>query len=257
MIGRAARQAWHLFLLVHTRRHRATFFGYAWLAVGPLAFMAPLLIAGQALDFAPAAAVGVPYATYALSGLVLWQAFAGTLLKALVAYRLTRKRARRLQIEPLAPLGVALIETGLSIAFLCAVLVVVAAWQGAPLSASALLFPAPALVAAAAGACVALPLVLADAVYRDAQRASGFIAVALLWATPVVHLPPDGTLLAAVARWNPLSALFDLWRALLIGDGVFALLPSAILSAVAVAVALTVIGRAFVARFWEAIDYVR
>jgi ABC-type polysaccharide/polyol phosphate export permease len=174
-----------------------------------------------------------------------------------VAYRITRKKARRLQVDPLAPMCFAILHTAVGLALTFPMLIVLAIAQGVPLSPAILLFPIPAALMGAAGLVVALPLVLADVIYRDAQRSSRFLTTALFWTVPAVHLPPSGTILATIAQWNPLTPCFTLWRALLAGDVTGGAVPLVAGSIVMLALLVTLTARLFATRFWEALDYVQ
>jgi lipopolysaccharide transport system permease protein len=249
-------QGWHLFWMLQTRRYRMTFLGYTWLLVKPLAMFVPILVVGKALNFADAERTHMPYSIYAVSGVMLWQVFSATATHMLSTSKQARKRARRLQLDPMAPVVLALLQTSMTIVISFVALLIVAAVERVPISAGVLLFPIPAAVTFAAAVAITLPLVLADAVYRDARRSWEFLSQLIFWSLPVVHLPPEGSLLATVVRWHPLTPCFELWRSVLIGDVTFRV-GAFVAWSVAIGLACVLVARFFRHRFWESLDYVR
>lgn len=258
-LGRSLRtawlQGWHLFLMLQTRQYRATFLGYVWLLAEPIAMATPVLLVGRALRLADAGRTGLPYSIYGFSGVMLWQVYATTSSRVPGVFHRVRKTARRLHVDPLAPLVCVLLELTISVTFSFTIFLLLAVTIGFPLSTRMLLFPLPALVMFATGAVVGLPFALADWIYRDARRVLGLLNQLLFWTLPIVHLPPKGTTLQAVVAWHPLTPYFDLWRHLVAGRIDVDLMPL-VGSTIAILVAFVLVARFFRARFWGALDYV-
>jgi ABC-type polysaccharide/polyol phosphate export permease len=246
-------QGWQLFWMTESRRYRSAFLGFLWILAAPLVAMLPLVVVGAAISSEVGTQTDLPYPVYALSGVMLWHVFWSGAGGLLGAFRRVRKHARRMQIDPFAPVARTAVETvGRSVVAFAALLALVAV-TGTPVGPGIWLFPLPALVAFAAGMCVGLPLVLANSIYTDFRFAQGFLHQAIFWSLPVVLVPPAGTLPAAVVAWNPLTPCFALWRGLIAGRDTPEAMPLLALAAV-IAVVLFAVGGLFRRRYWDVLD---
>jgi lipopolysaccharide transport system permease protein len=199
-------------------RYKQTVLGAAWAILQPLLMTAVFYLLFGRLAALDQRVPGIPYAVYALAGLVPWTFFANSVSAgsaSLVggAHLITKVYFPRLVI-PLAAVGAALVDLVVALP----VLVIAMLVAGRAPAWTALLAPVAVagLVVAASG--VGLALAALTVRYRDFRHVVPFLLQLWLFVTPVIY---PVTLLPA--RWrplaylNPVAGLVEAFRAALFG----------------------------------------
>ncbi len=163
----------------------------------------------------------IPYPVFSLSGLVIWQFFAGGLSRSGVslvgnANLLTKVYFPRLVI-PISSILAALVDFAISFVVLLAVMAaygIVPSWQ-------IIFTPVFVLLAIAAALSVSLWLSPLNVFYRDVQYAIPFFIQLWMFVSPVIYSVadiPDGVIRIVFAL-NPMTGVIGGMRWSLLGSG--------------------------------------
>ncbi len=217
------RDLWHyrelLFFLMWRDiqvRYKQTVFGVAWVALQPLTTM--LIFSVIFGNLARIPSDGLPYAVFAMAGLVPWNFFASALTRggtSLVssANLISKVYFPRLVIPVAGVLG-GLIDFAIALA----VLVVLAMFFGFAPGLALLAVPLILLLAVGAGLGVSLWLSALNVQYRDVNYLIPFLAQVWFYATPVVY--PVSLVPARWQVWtglNPMASVAEAMRWALLG----------------------------------------
>jgi lipopolysaccharide transport system permease protein len=198
-------------------RYKQTALGVAWIVLQPLLSTVIFTVLFGWLLKVPSN--GAPYAVFALSALVPWQYFSGSLSRvgtSLVnsANLITKVYFPRL-IVPLAGVISTLVDFAIGFVVLLILLLV----YHVPLTTRALLLPAFLLLAIATALGFGLWLAALNVRYRDVNYLIPFLVQMWMYATPIVY---GSTLIPARFRpllgLNPMTAVVEGFRWALLGD---------------------------------------
>ncbi len=197
-------------------RYKRASIGIAWAFIQPfLTLVVFTLIFGK---LARVPSENLPYAVFAMAGLLPWQLFARALTQAsssLVSMQgmMTKTYFPRL-IAPLSEILACLPDFFISMVLLAFVM----AWYGVVPGYGVLLLPLLILLAVITSLSLALWLAALNIEYRDVQFALPFIAQLWMYVTPVVYsltsVPEQWRWLVAL---NPMTAVVEGFRWVLLG----------------------------------------
>jgi len=181
-------------------RYKQTVFGVAWAIIQPVAMMVVFSVFLGRLAGVPSD--GVPYPIFVYCGLVVWQAFAGSLASATgsvvaSASLVTKVYFPRLVI-PIAAVAVGLVDALVG----GVVLVLLLVYYQVGITPAILTLPAFLLLAVLTALAAGVWLAALNVQYRDVRHAVPFLIQLWLFATPVVYpssLVPES--------WRPLLGL--------------------------------------------------
>jgi lipopolysaccharide transport system permease protein len=181
-------------------RYKQTVFGVAWAIIQPVAMMVVFSVFLGRLAGVPSD--GVPYPIFVYCGLVVWQAFAGSLASATgsvvaSASLVTKVYFPRLVI-PVAAVAVGLVDALVG----SIVLVLLLVYYHVGITPAILTLPAFLLLAVLTALAAGVWLAALNVQYRDVRHAVPFLIQLWLFATPVVYpssLVPES--------WRPLLGL--------------------------------------------------
>jgi lipopolysaccharide transport system permease protein len=216
---------WNLAVRDVKLRYRQTALGVSWVILQPLSGAAIFaFVFGKVAKFeTPADAAGrhVPYLLFALSGMMCWQAFSGTLTRtsnSMVgnAHLVSKVYFPRV-VLPLATLSSTLLDFAVTLAFVLVLLLF--KWHLPGLN--VLLMPVCVLLMAALALGIGLAATALAVTYRDVQFIVPVMTQLLLYASPVaysVDRVPE-----RYRDWyflNPLAAILEAfrWSLLSVGD---------------------------------------
>lgn len=199
-------------------RYKQTALGVAWVVLQPLATTLIFTIVFGNLAKMPSG--DLPYAVFALAGLVPWNYFAGAFARgstSLVAsaHIVSKVYFPRLVI-PIASVLAGLVDLGIVLLLLFALMLV----YGIAPTPAILLLPLFLLLATATALGVSLWLSALNVQYRDVNYLTPFIAQFWLYATPVVYpssLIPERW--RALYGLNPMAGVVEGFRWALFGTG--------------------------------------
>lgn len=194
-------------------RYKRSFLGVAWTMVNPLLTMAVLTLVFSNIFRFP----GKDYALYVLSGLLIWNFFAQSTTAAMGDLVWSGGLLGRIFV-PKAVFAVSALGTGLINLFLALGAFVIIAWVlGASVPLTILLLPLPILFTALFTLGVALTISTAAIYFPDTVPMYEVLLMAWMYLTPVIYpvdvLPEN---LLGILRFNPLYAMLDSFRAVLI-----------------------------------------
>jgi|SRR5215218_1055490 len=201
-----------------TLRYRQTALGAAWAILQPLAFMAIFsIIFGR---FAHLDSNGLPYALFALAGLVPWAFYASTLQlgsESLIMYtELVSKIYFPRIFMPFGILVAGMVDLGVSTALLIVIVLV----YGVLPSAAILMVPVLILIAAAAALGVTSALSAINVKFRDVRYVVPFAVQLWFFVTPIVY--PTSILnepLRTLSAINPMAGVVEGFRWAVLGSG--------------------------------------
>ncbi|MET0558015.1 MAG: ABC transporter permease [Solirubrobacterales bacterium] len=168
-----------------TLRYRQTALGAAWAVLQPVALMIVF-----ALFFGRVAGVssdGLPYALFALAGLVPWAFFSSTLLLGSESLILHSELVSKIYFPrifmPMGVMAAGFVDLGISIGILLAVVLI----YGIVPSVAILMLPVLILIAAMAALGVSALLSAVNVRYRDVRYVVPFAVQMWLFITPIAY----------------------------------------------------------------------
>ena len=210
--------AWRLAARDISAQYRQTFLGYLWTLLPSLM----ITFVWVALEHASVVQVStgtVPYAVFALSGVIYWSLFLDSLNAPLNQLSANKSMIVRVQFPPEALLVSGVIQVAFSFAIKFALLLVMAAALSAPLQWTAPLVVIPTAAFIAFGTVIGTFLAPLGALYKDVQQGLTAIVMPLMFLTPVIYPTAPVGVAATIMKYNPLTPIFGLMRYLLFGDG--------------------------------------
>ena len=210
--------AWRLAARDISAQYRQTFLGYFWTLL-PSLMMTFVWVALERASVIKISSGSVPYAVFALSGLIFWSLFLDSLNAPLNQLSANKSMIVRVQFPPEALLVSGIIQVAFSFAIKFALLLVVAAALSAPLQWTAPLVVIPIAAFVAFGTVVGTFLAPLGALYKDVQQGLVAIVMPLMFLTPVIYPTAPVGIAATIMRYNPLTPIFGLMRYVLFGDG--------------------------------------
>ncbi len=192
-------------------RYRQTLFGAAWAVLQPVLLM--LIFTAFLGRISGIGATGVPYALFALAGLVVWTLFSQSLTAAsnslVTSQNLISKVYFPRLLLPLSAVASYVVDFLIASVVLLAAIVVF----GRIPPATFLLVPIVGLVAVIAALAVGLWLAAINVRYRDVKYAVPFFIQVWLFASPVAYsssfVPGEFRALFAL---NPMTGVIDAFR---------------------------------------------
>lgn len=213
----AARElAWQLTKRDFKVQFRQSMAGYIWAFVPPVlgAFTFIVLRNSGAVQFSNS---GVPYAAYALVGMMLWQVFVDSMMNPLKTMQSCRQMLTKINFPRealiLSPIQLSAIGLGIRITILIPVMV----WFQIPLTWGVLWAVGGMLSLILLGTCFGLLMAPVGALYRDVQM--GIIALTTFWMfmTPVVFNNVQEGVAGMIMGWNPVTHVLSATRDWLFG----------------------------------------
>jgi lipopolysaccharide transport system permease protein len=210
--------AWRLAVRDISAQYRQTFLGYLWTLL-PAVMITLVWVTLEHAAVVHVSSGTVPYAVFALTGVIFWTLFLDSLNSPLNQLSANRTMLVRVQFPPEALLFSGVIQVAFSFVIKLALLLVVAAALSAPLQWTAVFVFIPAAAFVAFGVVIGTLLAPLGALYKDVQQGLLAIVFPLMFLTPVIYPPPDTGIAATIMHYNPLTPLFALTRYLLYGTG--------------------------------------
>lgn len=210
--------AWRLAVRDISAQYRQTFLGYLWTLL-PSVMITLVWVTLERAAVVHISTGEIPYAVFALTGVIFWWLFLDSLNSPLNQLSGNRTMLVRVQFPPEALLFSGVIQVAFSFVIKLALLLVVAAALSAPLQWTTVLVFIPAAMFVAFGVVLGTLLAPLGALYKDVQQGLLAIVMPLMFLTPVIYPPPDTGVAATIMHYNPLTPLFSLTRYLLYGTG--------------------------------------
>jgi len=210
--------AWRLAARDISAQYRQTLLGYFWTLL-PSLMITFVWVTLERANVVQVSTGSIPYAVFALSGVIFWSLFIDSLNAPLNQLSQNKSMIVRVQFPPEALLVSGVIQVAFSFAIKFALLLVVAAALSAPLQWTAPLIVIPTAAFVAFGTIVGTFLAPLGALYKDVQQGLTAIVMPLMFLTPVIYPTAPVGIAATIMRYNPLTPIFELTRYLLFGEG--------------------------------------
>jgi lipopolysaccharide transport system permease protein len=202
-----------------TIRYRQTAFGAAWAILQPLAFMAIFtVIFGRVAGIEPPG--GLPYALFALAGLVPWMFFANSFLLGSESLVLNQALVSKIYFPrifiPAAVVAAGCVDFSVSLAIFFAIILVYGIVPGVAILALPLLIGIAIVTALGAGTLLSAVNVR----YRDVRYIVPFATQMWFFLTPIVY-PSDqfSEPLRTLVAVNPMVGVVEGFRWAVLGAG--------------------------------------
>ncbi|XZE51426.1 ABC transporter permease [Planctomycetaceae bacterium SH139] len=212
---RASRElAWRLFVRDLSAQYRLSYLGYLWVFLPPLATMAVWVFLNKQ-GIMNVGDTPVPYPVFVLTGVLLWEGFAGALNSPLQVIRDAASMLTKINFPReallIAGFGQVLFNTAVRLLLLAGVFL----WYQQSLPWTALLAPLGILSVLMLGFTIGLLLVPVGMLYQDVSR--GLVMLTTFWffLTPVVYPPPTSWPGSLLNWMNPVSPLLLTTREML------------------------------------------
>jgi len=201
-----------------TLRYRQTALGAAWAILQPLAFMAVFsIIFGR---FAHLESDGLPYALFALAGLVPWAFYASTLQLGSESLLMYTELVSKIYFPRIfMPFGI-LVAGMVDLLVSSVLLVVIVMVYGIVPPPAVLMVPVLVLIAAAAALGITSALSAINVKFRDVRYVVPFAVQLWFFLTPIVY--PNSILnepLRTISAINPMVGVVEGFRWSILGSG--------------------------------------
>lgn len=206
-LRRSPAVAWRLFRSSVQARHRRAWLGYLWLLL-PTLGTTGVWVYVRSRGLIATGATGVPYVVYALSGTILWQVFAESLVSPLQQLSASRQLVTRSRVPHEALILAGVLDTLLNCAVRMLLLGCAMLMTGVAPGAEILLVPIGVAALVLLGLTLGLFAAPAGLLYDDVGRALTLLAGFWFFLTPVVYPTPARGLL----RFNPVTPLVETTR---------------------------------------------
>jgi ABC-type polysaccharide/polyol phosphate export permease len=195
-------------------RYKQTVMGFGWAVFMPI--INTVIFSIVFTRVAPIE-TGLPYPLYAFTGLLAWNFMASSLRFAVVSLTSNANLVSKVyfprEIFPFSAVIVSLVDTAIA----SIVLVGLMAWYGVGLSWTVLLLPVVLLVHVMLTAGLALLLAMAHLFYRDVKYLFDIVLSVAMFATSVVYpVEQIGGRVGRLLALNPVTAIIDGYRAVLL-----------------------------------------
>ncbi len=204
-VVRGRELGWRLFLRNLQSQYRQTLLGYFWAIMPPL--VTTLVWVGlRSMDVVSfAAAPGVPYAAYVLTGTILWQTFINSLTSPTTSIETSKDMLAKLNFPREAVLMAGFGQMLFNLLIQLALLAVLLAALRVPLPQTAPLFLVGLAMIITLGQGIGLMLTPLGLLYTDIPKAIQAFAPFVMFLTPVLYAPPTRGRLAMLNMINPVA----------------------------------------------------
>jgi lipopolysaccharide transport system permease protein len=206
-LRRSPAVAWRLFRSGVQARHRRAWLGYLWLLLPTLGTTAVWTYV-RSRGLIDTGSTSLPYVVYALSGTILWQVFADSLVSPLQQLATTRQLVTRSRVPHEALILAGVFDTLLNCAVRLLLLACVMLANGVLPGREVLLVPIGIVALALLGLTIGLFAAPIGLLYEDVGRALTMIAGFWFFLTPVVY----PTAARGLLRFNPVTPLIETTR---------------------------------------------
>lgn len=216
---------WFLSMRDVAVRYKQTVMGFGWAIIRPVASMVIFSVVFGRLAEMPSD--GVPYPLFSLCAMIPWTYFStafSTSSQSLVANANMLKKVYFPRIIiPMTPILGGLIDFGIALVILAAMMF----FYGVVPGAGILMLPLLIILMMVAAAGIGLWLSAMAVQYRDVSQAMPFVAQILMYAAPVVwpvsliakHFPEHGEIIRLLYGIYPMAGVIEGFRAALLGTG--------------------------------------
>jgi lipopolysaccharide transport system permease protein len=215
-----ALRSWELLTVLVGRdvkiRYRQTFLGAAWAILQPVLTTGVVTVLFNRVAHVPSQ--GVPYALFALAGLVPWTFFSNAVTQASNSLVTGADLVRKVYFPRVLVPTSSVLATGVDLAVSLVVLLVVALWYRQAPGLAILLLPVFVVFVVVVALATSLLLAALNVRYRDVRFAVPFLFQIWFFVTPIVF---PTTLLHGgwrlVAGLNPMAGVVDGFRWCVLG----------------------------------------
>jgi ABC-type polysaccharide/polyol phosphate export permease len=201
-------------------RYKQAFLGMAWAVFLPLSLM--LVTTALRSGLAPGWRTSVPYAVFSYCGILPWT-FHQVALKGCTGTLVTNKNLMQKvyfprEIFPLAKIGAALVDFGVGLLVLAALM----AWYRVAPTAAMLLLPVVVLVHLMLVVGLGLALAAANVFFRDVQYVFDVVVLVWMFASPVFVETRGRHFVGGIdvfADLNPMHPILEAYRDVLVSGG--------------------------------------
>jgi lipopolysaccharide transport system permease protein len=209
--------AWRLFVRDVQAMYRKSLLGYVWLLLTPV-FMTAFFVFLNSRKILNVGETTLPYPAYVLTGMLLWDAFAGSLMAPLTRMRTATAMLTKLRFPHEALILTSVYEVVFNLCIKLLLLAVVFVWFQIPVTWTILLAPLAVMALIALGFTLGVLLVPIGQLYQDIGRSMEMVTRVWFFATPVIYAPPGGRLGRILTQVNPVSPALITAREWLTGE---------------------------------------
>ncbi len=209
--------AWRLFVRDVQAMYRKSLLGYTWILLTPVVttLFFVFLHSRKILNVGE---TSIPYPAYVLVGMLLWEAFAGSLCAPLGRIRGAASMLTKLRFPHEALILTSFYQVVFNLSIKMLLVAAVFVWFRIDVGVTLLLAPLAFLALIALGFTLGVILVPIGQLYQDVGKTLGMVTRVWFFATPVIYPPPAGWPARLLSQYNPVSPLLITARELLVGE---------------------------------------
>ncbi len=209
--------AWRLFVRDIRATYRKSLLGYAWILLTPI-FMTAFFVFLQSRKILNIAEPTIPYPAYVLMGMLLWDAFAGSLSAPLSRIRKASSMLTKLRFPHEALILTSFYQIVFALSVKMLLVAAVFIWFKIAVGWTLLLAPLAILALIGLGLTLGMLLVPLGQLYQDVGKGLGMITRVWFFLTPVIYVPPTVGLARYLTLCNPVSPVLITAREWLTGE---------------------------------------
>jgi lipopolysaccharide transport system permease protein len=216
-----------LFLRDLKAKYRQSFLGYFWLIFPPLALTGSFVLMQKSNLLTTGADLEVPYALFALAGMLFWQGFSDAVTMPIRIVAQSKSMLVKLNFPREALILAAMLEVSFTFSIRLIIFLGFGLLLGLKFSVALCFLPLIFLGLLVVGTGIGVLLTPASLLFSDFAQGLPLLMSFGLICTPVAYIAQPDTLLGTINQWNPLVPLIGLGRATLLNtplDPTFALL---------------------------------
>ncbi|MCX7934834.1 MAG: ABC transporter permease, partial [Planctomycetota bacterium] len=235
---------WRLFIRDFSAKYRQSLIGVAWQLITPIIAVAVFLFMAKSGILRIGDIAAVPYAVYAVLGIVFWQFFTSVITAAAGSIIAAGSMVVQINFPRIALVLSASLQAVIELAIkMMVVFAAFAAFRTQPSLLGIILLPLALVPVYLFSLGIGFFLSLAGCVLRDIQNILNYLLMLLMFLTPVVYPISSSGLIGRLNLYNPLNYFVNLPRDLVL-TGASALWQG-YLAASALAIAIALVGWRF------------
>jgi len=200
-------------------QYRQSLLGFSWVLIVPVASTL-LWVLLQKQGVLKVEGLNIPYAVFALTGVVLWQLFVDALNSPLNMFKQSRSMLTKINFPREALILAGIYKLGFNLVIKLLVLLAVYLYFGIIPGGQFYLIPVGILSILLFGISLGILITPLGVLYNDVQQFLNTFTRLFFFLTPVIYLSSGSGILGTINKFNPIGILLDCTRNWMTGQAV-------------------------------------
>jgi len=192
-------------------QYRQSMLGFAWVLIVPVASTL-LWVILQKQGVLKVEGLDIPYAVFALTGVILWQLFVDALNSPLNMFKASRSMLTKINFPREALILAGAYKLTFNLVIKLVVLLAVYVYYGVFPGSNIFLVPIGILSIMFLGLTLGILITPIGVLYNDVQQFLNTFTRLFFFLTPVIYVSATGGILSAINQYNPIGIILDFTR---------------------------------------------